>query len=85
MVNSEEYIIGGTVIGISLIILGVFSNSQNPNSTAHISSSRLIQSLRSPSNDSTKSSRNSVNETANIVALDESVGGKKKNKTQKKK
>jgi hypothetical protein len=80
MVNSEEYIIGYNVIAFSLIILGIFSNIQNPNSTAHISSNQIVESLRSPSNDS---QRYSVNSTASMIALDESIGGKRKTKRKK--
>jgi hypothetical protein len=79
MVKSEEYIIGGDVIGISLLIMGVFYKVQN--STPPISN-RNVQSIRSPTNNST---RNNVNQTANIVALDDSVGGKRINKTKRKK
>ncbi len=78
MVKSEEYIIGGTVIGISLLIMGVFSKVQNSTPP----SNRNVQSIRSPTNNST---RNNVNQTANIVALDDSVGGKRINKTKRKK
>jgi hypothetical protein len=71
----DKYIIPGSVIGISLITMFMFMKPKK-SSTSELSNRNLIRNLG-------YNSRPSM-DNANYIAANESIGGKRKNKTKRK-